>query len=760
MYFQSLDIIRILGFLWIFLHHIQVPVLFIKQNGWIGMDLLFTLSGFLITSNFLNRKVELKSFYIKRALRIWPLYFLYLLLIAHYSEIWPYFLFVGNWRVMFYGWSSYVLVGHLWAISMQEQFYLLYPIFIKYFKNLTGVLVLGILFSALLKFYFFDPNNYYSIYMNTFTRLEPFLLGGLVAIYKDKIPRPSSWFIFILGLISFNLVNIRESSNIWIVVFGYLFVAIWCASVLSISLGIRHSTLGIKKLASLGFGLYVWHKIGIELSGGNVFVALIITLSLAVISYYVIEKRFLDLKKLFILFILLNFYTPVQAFDPLAVPNNRFGVHILDTPEIHEASKLVNSNGGEWGYVTIPMRSNDRDRAKWVKFFLAARTEKIIPIIRLATYPEGARWVAPTAFDLVDFANFLSEMPWPTKNRYLILFNEPNHANEWGGEVSPKGYVNILLDANRIFKDRSQDYFLLTAGLDMSAPNSETSMDALEFYKRMFVSQPKWPDAIDGLAVHAYPNPGFMAGPDSAGRYGITSFEFEQKIINKPIFITETGTKWVSSFWPRAFARWSKSNIVAITPFVLMAGTGDYEKFSILDRTGQAKLGYREIEALPKISGSPLLANISIVDSSETQSFSSKTFTSNENFWQRLKSFLKFERSKVKNKLKIKEKVIEIEIADTPKLRERGLSGRENLSIDTGMLFIFDKSDRYAFWMNDMKFNLDFIWLKDKRVVYLSQNIPNPATLFPPVPVDMVLEVNAGFVLENSIALGDTIEVW
>ena len=159
MYFQSLDIIRILGFLWIFLHHIQVPVLFIKQNGWIGMDLLFTLSGFLITSNFLNRKVELKSFYIKRALRIWPLYFLYLLLIAHYSETWPYMLFAGNWRVMFYGWSSYVLVGHLWAISMQEQFYLVYPIFIKLFKNITNVLVFGIIFSTLLKFYFFDKNN-------------------------------------------------------------------------------------------------------------------------------------------------------------------------------------------------------------------------------------------------------------------------------------------------------------------------------------------------------------------------------------------------------------------------------------------------------------------------------------------------------------------------------------------------------------------------------------------------------------------------
>ena len=728
------------------------------------MDLLFTLSGFLITNNFLNRDVNLKSFYIKRALRIWPLYFLYLFIIGKYSETWPYMLFAGNWRVMFYGWSSYVLVGHLWAISMQEQFYLVYPLIIKYFKNLPRVLFFGLVFSTLLKFFFFDPNNYYSIYMNTFVRLEAFLLGGLVAIYKDKIPRVVGLIVFILGFFSFNLINIRESTNILIVIFGYLFVAIWCSTTLVILLKIKNYKLKIiPNLARLGFGMYVWHKVGIELSGRNPLSALLITVILATVSYYLLEKRFLNLKKMFIFFVTLslaNFVTNVKAFDPLAVPNNRFGVHILDTPEIHEAAKLVNSNGGSWGYVTIPMRSNDRDRAKWVKFFLAARTEKIIPIIRLATYPEKDTWVAPTAYDLVDFANFLSDMTWPTKNRYLILFNEPNHANEWGGKVSPKSYVNILLDANTIFKDRSRDYFLLSAGLDMSAPNSKTSMDALEFYRQMSVAQPRWPDAIDGLSVHAYPNPAFMAGPDSVGRYGIASFEYEQKIVNKPIFITETGTKWESGFWPRAFARWNRSNIVAITPFVLMAGSGDFAPFSLLDASGQPKSGYREIEALPKVSGSPLLANISIVDSIEPQSFSSKTFTSNEYFWQRLKSFLKFEKPITISKLKIKNKIISIEKADTEFLRTRGLSGRERLEDDSGMLFIFDKPGRYGFWMKGMKFDLDFVWLKDQTVVHLSQNIQNPTTLYPPMPINKVLEANAGFIQENNIALGDTMEVW
>ena len=105
--------------------------------------------------------------------------FLYLFLIGNFSQTWPYMLFAGNWQVMFHGWSSFVLVGHLWAVSMQEQVYVIYPWILKFWP-------VALLLSILLKFVFFDPNNYYSIYMNTLVRLEPFILGSLVAIYKDK----------------------------------------------------------------------------------------------------------------------------------------------------------------------------------------------------------------------------------------------------------------------------------------------------------------------------------------------------------------------------------------------------------------------------------------------------------------------------------------------------------------------------------------------------------------------------------------------
>ena len=122
--------------------------------------------------------------------------------------------------------------------------------------------------------------------------------------------------------------------------------------------------------------------------------------------------------------------------------------------------------------------------------------------------------------------------------------------------------------------------------------------------------------------------------------------------------------------------------------------------------------------------------------------------------------FFKFEKPKSLSKLKIKDKVIDIELADTPQSREMGLSGRDGLPQNTGMYFIFEKADRHAFWMKDMKFDLDFIWIQNGRVVYLSEHVSNPATIYPPMPVDRVLEVPSDFVQQNHIAVGDKIEVW
>ncbi len=459
--------------------------------------------------------------------------------------------------------------------------------------------------------------------------------------------------------------------------------------------------------------------------------------------------------------------SPARAvFSPSSVPNNRIGVHILDPQEIDSAAKLVNSAGGDWGYVTIPMRSNDRDRDKWIKFFTSAHRLHVIPIIRLATYPDGAVWVRPTVYDLVDFANFLSDMPWPVQNRYVILFNEVNHASEWGGEIDPFSYATLLLDAKNIFKGRSSDFFLISAGLDMSAPRSTTSMDALDFYKTISRLQPQWYHSVDGLSSHAYPNPAFSASPFSNSRYGIASFEYELSLFRslgypaKPLFITETG--WANqpdNYTPAFNYVWANPRIVAVTPFLLFAGAGPFAKFSLLN-----SLGYQGLQNLPKIAGSPLLANITFLPA--VPSYASPPSSQSSplvGFTQFLTHL--FKKSVSTHPLTIGATTLAVELADTSGLRHRGLSGRAGLPDRTGMLFVFPVPGRYSFWMQDMRFALDFIWINNHSVVQISPTILPPShnagqiiTLTPDQPVDRVLEVPAGFVAQYGIKVSDKVK--
>ena len=112
-----------------------------------------------------------------------------------------------------------------------------------------------------------------------------------------------------------------------------------------------------------------------------------------------------------------------------------------------------------------------------------------------------------------------------------------------------------------------------------------------------------------------------------------------------------------------------------------------------------------------------------------------------------------------KNIIKIKDAEVAIEIADTPALREKGLSGREELGENEGMLFVFDSSSPRSFWMKDMHFPIDIIWIgEDKKVAGVSANIsPNtfPQSFSSPVPVPYVLEVSAGWTERHGITPGD-----
>jgi uncharacterized protein len=121
------------------------------------------------------------------------------------------------------------------------------------------------------------------------------------------------------------------------------------------------------------------------------------------------------------------------------------------------------------------------------------------------------------------------------------------------------------------------------------------------------------------------------------------------------------------------------------------------------------------------------------------------------------------------DKLKVGNTVLNIETADNDQTRSKGLGGRDKLASDSGMLFTFDKIDKYKFWMKDMKFPLDFIFIKDSQVVDTLQNIAPPAPnqtddtlpIYEPVTyVNKVLEVNAGFIQNNGIKIGDSVSVF
>lgn len=107
-------------------------------------------------------------------------------------------------------------------------------------------------------------------------------------------------------------------------------------------------------------------------------------------------------------------------------------------------------------------------------------------------------------------------------------------------------------------------------------------------------------------------------------------------------------------------------------------------------------------------------------------------------------------------------KKIFVETVSSPEGMERGLSGRDGIGDGQGMLFKFGKDSLPGFWMKDMKFSLDFIWISDGKIAGITPDAPAPKNpknrlpvYYPPRPVDSVLEVNAGWSERYKIKAGD-----
>jgi uncharacterized membrane protein (UPF0127 family) len=130
------------------------------------------------------------------------------------------------------------------------------------------------------------------------------------------------------------------------------------------------------------------------------------------------------------------------------------------------------------------------------------------------------------------------------------------------------------------------------------------------------------------------------------------------------------------------------------------------------------------------------------------------------------------------HKLQVNNKILMVEVVKDDSAIAKGLSGREKLGADEGMLFDYGNSTSVVpgFWMPDMKFDLDLIWIKNKKIIAITPNVPCPQSpsapacgrqaapksandnlplYYPPSPVDQVLEVNAGWSEKNNIKVGD-----
>ncbi|MDP3764034.1 MAG: DUF192 domain-containing protein [bacterium] len=113
--------------------------------------------------------------------------------------------------------------------------------------------------------------------------------------------------------------------------------------------------------------------------------------------------------------------------------------------------------------------------------------------------------------------------------------------------------------------------------------------------------------------------------------------------------------------------------------------------------------------------------------------------------------------------VQINDTKISVEIVETPAEVQKGLSGRTSLDASNGMLFIFSKADYYNFWMPDMYFPIDIIWINNNQIVDISHNVSNkfdpanPKFYLPIKKANYILEVNAGFSKKNNIKIGNTI---
>jgi peptidoglycan/LPS O-acetylase OafA/YrhL len=353
-YRPELDCLRFFAFLAVFLYHTfaheadyyaarHIPfgafLASAARAGSFGVDLFFLLSAYLITELLFREKeefgtVHLKSFYVRRMLRIWPLYFLAVLIGAVLPLVDPnqkfplryivaFLLLSGNWMTSLVGFPQSVM-NPLWSVSFEEQFYLIWPTLIARARRASTVLLAsGLLLVVaeigrlvLLK-YARQRHSDVEIFTNTIARLDPLALGIATAVILRKKQVELRWFLrwscAILGASVWLLAGHYFHLTVAFMLIGYPAMALgsWLIFMSVFGLGVAPGWL--RYLGKISYGLYVFHMLALylvsKLIGGYAgslgkFViywcfGLALTLVMAALSYRFFESPFLRLKERF-----------------------------------------------------------------------------------------------------------------------------------------------------------------------------------------------------------------------------------------------------------------------------------------------------------------------------------------------------------------------------------------------------------------------------------------------------------------------------
>lgn len=347
----SLDGIRGFAIILVLLFHC-FPYISIFKMGWIGVDLFFVLSGFLITGilvDTVERKHYYKNFILKRVLRIFPLYYFSLAIFlfvlpmlgpsmfssldlgfTYTHQAW-YWLYASNWLLSLNeGWNHGAGINHFWSLSIEEQFYLLWPLFILIFRkrNLLSLCGLIVCLSILIRLILFISHiSYPALYMLTITRADSLSIGGCIAIMIRQdwgiklFKRITPYIAGVVLVIILVGVYISGSANPYTPffgTFGYSLLDIFfgCIIILGLSDFFFFKRLFSSRIlrfwGKYSYSMYIFHHpIEVYLFSTSIqfipnkmannllisIISVLLTIVISLITWHAFEERFLRLKK-------------------------------------------------------------------------------------------------------------------------------------------------------------------------------------------------------------------------------------------------------------------------------------------------------------------------------------------------------------------------------------------------------------------------------------------------------------------------------